>query len=43
MDLVLFVIMGEPINNPLWAASLTNVEEAWDHAEESSAVLPSAG
>ena len=39
-----FVTMGEPdpwwgsIINPLWAAHLTDVEEAWDHAADSNAL-----
>jgi len=41
------MIMGDPdpwgpIINPLWAAHFNNVEEAWNHAAESSAV-PSSG
>jgi len=47
MDLIesLFVSMGEPdpwgsIINPIWAAHLLDVAEAWDHAAESRAVPP---
>ena len=41
-----FVTMREldywgSIINPLWAAQSTDVEEAWDHTAESSAVHPS--
>ena len=47
MDLIenLFETIGDPdpwgsIINPIWAAHLTDVEEAWDHAAESRAVPP---
>ena len=47
MDLIesLFVSMGVPdpwgsIINPIWAAHLLDLAEAWDHAEESRAVPP---